>query len=142
LLKILKTCTDSKATSYKVKFAVESMLRGVDPDQIGLGQSVRRVMKYRTIKNKFGSIHPDLEREGYTGVKVTDTGLLFLRSNQGWLFIVRNKAELMTNILFQCGMKRILLRKLSMMENPLMTIRKSPPAAVANDLGKVTCATF
>ena len=94
MLKILKSCTSSKATSYKVKFAVNSMLAGVDPDKIGMGQAVRRVMEYRTIKNKFGSIHPDLEREGYTGVKVTDTGFVFLRSNQGWLSIVRNKTEL------------------------------------------------
>ena len=66
LLKILKTCTDSKATSYKVKFAVDRMLGSVDPDQTGMGQAVRRVMEYRTIKNKFASIHPDLEKEGYT----------------------------------------------------------------------------
>ena len=80
-------------------------------DQIGLGQAVRRVMEYHNIKNKFGSIHPDLEREGYTGVKVTDTGFIFLRSNQCWLFIVRNKTELIANILFQFWVKRILLRK-------------------------------
>ena len=83
LLKILKTCTDSKATSYRVKFAVNLMLRGVDPDQIGTGQAVRRVMTYRTIKNKFDSIHPDLEKKGYTGVKVTDAGFQFLREAQG-----------------------------------------------------------
>ena len=82
LLKILKTCTDSKATSYKVKFAVEMMLDS-DPDQTGMGQAVRRVMEYRTIKNKFASIHPDLEKEGFTGVKVTDTGFLFLKNSQG-----------------------------------------------------------
>ena len=102
MIKILKTCTDSKASSYKVKYAVNRMLHGVDPDQIGMGQAVRRVMEYPTIKNKFGSIHPDLEREGYTGVKVTDTGFQFLKKTQGWLFIVRNKAELITNILIQC----------------------------------------
>ena len=83
LLKILKTCTDSKATSYKVKFAVQMMLKGVDPDQTGMGQAVRRVMEYKTIKNKFSSIHPDLKKKGYTGVKVTDTGFLFLKNSQG-----------------------------------------------------------
>ena len=83
LLKIIKTCTDSKATSYKVKYAVGQMLYGVDPDQTGLGQAVRRVMKYYTIKNKFSSINPDLEKNGYTGVKVTDTGFQFLKNNQG-----------------------------------------------------------
>ena len=83
LLKILKTCTDSKATSYKVKFAVAQMLTGVNPHQTGMGQAVRRVMEYRTIKNKFASIHPDLKKEGFTGVKVTDTGLLFLKNSQG-----------------------------------------------------------
>ena len=75
-------------------------LRGVDPDQIGMGQAVRRVMEYSTIKNKFGSINP--EKEGFTGMKVTDTGFLFLKRNQGWLFIIRNKAELRANTLFQC----------------------------------------
>ena len=83
LLKILKTCTDSKATSYRVKYAVNFMLNGVDPDKIGLGQAVRRVMNYRTIKNMFDSVHPDLEKEGFTGVEVTDTGFQFLRKTQG-----------------------------------------------------------
>ena len=83
LLKILKTCTASKVTSYRVKYALDIMLGGVDPDKIGMGQAVRRVMEYRTIKNMFGYIHPDLKREGYTGVEVTDTGFLFLRSTQG-----------------------------------------------------------
>ena len=89
LLKILKSCTASKATSYKVKFAVDRVLRGADPDEIGLGQAVRKVMEYRTIKNKFGSIHRDLGNKGFTGVKVTTTGFLFLRNNQGLSFIVR-----------------------------------------------------
>ena len=79
---------------------MDRMLSGADPDKTGIGQAVRRVMEYKTIKNKFGSIHPDLEREGYTGVKVTNTGFRFIKNTQGWLIIVRNKAELIANILF------------------------------------------
>ena len=59
------------------------MLSGADPDKTGIGQAVSRVMEYRTIKNKFSSIHPDLKKKGYTGVKVTDTGFLFLKNSQG-----------------------------------------------------------
>ena len=121
LLKILKSCTASKATSYKVKFAVDRVLRGADPDEIGLGQAVRKVMEYRTIKNKFGSIHRDLGNKGFTGVKVTTTGFLFLRNNQGWLFIFRHKTELSANTFFQPCM----MRKLWTMEIPRMTKLKS-----------------
>ena len=61
-IKILKTCTDSSAKSFGCKFGVQNMLLGIDPDKIGLGKAIRRVLSYKTIREKFSSIHPDLRR--------------------------------------------------------------------------------
>ena len=35
-------------------------------------------MKNRSIRGKFGGIHPKLGELGYTGIEVTDTGLRFI----------------------------------------------------------------
>jgi hypothetical protein len=83
LMKILKLCTASTVTSYKIKFAVERMLNNVDPDKIGMGNAVRKVMEYKTIRGKFASVHTDLEKKGITGLEVTD--------DQGFLFVGYNK---------------------------------------------------
>ena len=79
LMKALKLCTASKATSYKIKFAVHAMLVNVDPDKIGLGEAIKMVMNYETIRTKFESVHPDLEKIGIARVEVTEDGLCFVR---------------------------------------------------------------
>ena len=85
IMKILKLCTASTASSYQMKFAVDNRLVNMDPDKMGLGMGVaiRRVMEYVTIKNKFISVHPDLAMLGVTGVQVMEHGLCFLRGQTG-----------------------------------------------------------
>ena len=83
LLKVLKNCTDSKANSFQIKFAVDRMLMGKDTDKMGMGAAIRLVMTNNKIRGKFESIHPDLEKEGYSGVEVTDEGFKFARKNEG-----------------------------------------------------------
>ena len=68
-------------TSYKCKYAVESMLLNVDPDKMVLGEAIRKVMSYYTIRGKFTSVHKELqEKEGMTRVEVLDDGFQFHRS--------------------------------------------------------------
>ena len=78
LLKIIKLCTGSKVSSYQLKFAVDDRLANTNPDKIGMGEAIRKVMEYVTIKNRFGSVHTDLAEIGITEVKVTDKGLQFV----------------------------------------------------------------
>ena len=80
-MKILKTCTASKMTSYKCKYAVQDQLKNVDPDKMVLGEAIRKVMSYYTIRGKFTSVHKELqEKEGITRVEVMDEGFFFHKS--------------------------------------------------------------
>ena len=79
LLKLLKTLTKAPVTSYKIKWAVEEMLtNNLDLDESRIGWAIRQTMKNRSIRGKFGGIHPKLGELGYTGIEVTDTGLRFI----------------------------------------------------------------
>ena len=81
LLKILKYCTGSSATSYKVKFAVQQVLLNKEIESIDeLGASIKEIIQHRTIRGKFSSVHPDLEAEGITKVEVGEEGLFFIKS--------------------------------------------------------------
>lgn len=83
IMKIIKLCTDSTASSYQIKFAVDERLMNMDPDKIGMGVAIRRVMEYVSIKKKFVSVHPALAMLGVTGVEVMEHGLCFLRGQTG-----------------------------------------------------------
>ena len=83
MLKIIKLCTDSKATSYQMKYAVNDRLLNLDPGKIGMGEAIRKVMEYRTIKNKFSSVHPALAMLGVTEVQVMEHGLHFVPGQTG-----------------------------------------------------------
>ena len=43
-----------------------------------VGESLLRVLKYWTMRDKFSGVHPDLAKIGVTGVKVIKEGLEFL----------------------------------------------------------------
>lgn len=80
LLKILKSCTDGKVTSFKCKYAVH-MLMAEDPKRVGLGKCLKRIINYHTIKGKFDSVNCYLKaKKNITKIEVTDDGLLFLRN--------------------------------------------------------------
>ena len=83
LLKVLKYCTGSSATSYKVKFAVQQALLNKEIESIDeLGAAIKEIIHYDTIRGKFSSVHPDLAAEGITRVEVGEEGLHFIRNNQ------------------------------------------------------------
>ena len=83
LLKVLKYCTGSSATSYKVKFAVQQdlMNREIERDVDELGSRIKEIIRHSTIRGKFSSVHPELRREGITKIEVGKEGLRFLRDS-------------------------------------------------------------
>ena len=82
IMKLLKSLTAGDVTSYKIKWAVEEMLKNIlDFDQSRIGWAIRQTMKNRSIRGRFGGIHPKLGELGYTGIEVTDTGLRFIAGN-------------------------------------------------------------
>ena len=79
IMKLLKSLTAGDVTSYKIKWAVEEMLRNNnDLDESHIGWAIRQTMMHNSIRGKFGGIHPKLGELGYTGIEVTDTGLRFV----------------------------------------------------------------
>ena len=89
LLKLLKTLTKAPVTSYKIKWAVNDMLRNTEVDEPGIGSAIREAMKYRSIRDKFLGIHPRLQELGYIRIEVTDTGFTFVARNGKMWFISR-----------------------------------------------------
>ena len=82
LLKVLKYCTGSSATSYKVKFAVQQVLLNKEIESMDeLGAAIKKIIHYYTIRGKFSSVHPDLAAEGITRVEAGEEGLHFMRNN-------------------------------------------------------------
>ena len=81
LMKLLKSLTAGDVTSYKIKWAVEEMLKNTDLDESRIGWAIRQTMEYFSIRGKFGGIHPKLGELGYTGIEVTDAGLRFTAEN-------------------------------------------------------------
>ena len=79
LLKVLKYCTGSSATSYKVKFAVQQVFMNKEIESMDeLGAAIKEIIHYHTIRGKFSSVHPDLAAEGITRVEVGEEGLHFI----------------------------------------------------------------
>ena len=82
LLKVLKYCTGSSATSYKVKFAVQQVFMNKEIESMDeLGAAIKEIIHYKTIRGKFSSVHKDLAAEGITRVEVGEEGLHFIRNN-------------------------------------------------------------
>ena len=82
MLKLLQTLTKAPVTSYKIKFAIDYKLGNIfDLDEAGIGPAIERAMKYRSIREKFGGIHPKLQELGYVRIEVTDTGFTFVARN-------------------------------------------------------------
>ena len=44
-----------------------------------LGSFIKEVIYYYTLRGKFSSVHPELEREGIVRVEVGEEGLHFIR---------------------------------------------------------------
>ena len=83
LLKVLKYCTGSSATSYKVKFAVQQVFTNKEIESMDkLGAAIKEIIHYNTIRGRFSSVHPDLAAEGITRVEVGEDGLHFITNDE------------------------------------------------------------
>ena len=62
-----------------MKFAVDRSLEGKRYEADPIGPSLKRVLRYWTVRNKFeeARIHPDLAEIGVTNIRVEDEGLVF-----------------------------------------------------------------
>ena len=84
LMKVLKYCTGSSATSYMVKFAVQQVFMNKEIESMDeLGAAIKEIIHYKTIRGKFSSVHPDLAAEGITRVEVGEEGLHFITDKGG-----------------------------------------------------------
>ena len=61
-----------------MKYAVDRSLDGKKYETADIGESMARVMKYWTVRGKFESVHPELEKIGVKRIKITATGLKFV----------------------------------------------------------------
>ena len=60
-----------------MKFAVDRSLDGVKYETADIGESMERVMRYWTVRDKFGGVHPALRRIGVERIEVDKEGLKF-----------------------------------------------------------------
>ena len=90
LLKVLKYCTGSSATSYKVKFAVQQVFTNKEIESMDkLGAAIKEIIHNKTIRGKFSSVHPDLAAEGIAKVVVGEEGLFFIKSRDTGLNVLK-----------------------------------------------------
>ena len=83
MLKIMKYCTGSSATSYQCKFVIDHKFKNKNIESMKeLGAAIKEIIHFRTIRGKFSSVHPDLAAEGITRVEVGEEGLHFFRGQQ------------------------------------------------------------
>ena len=87
LLKILKYCTGSSARSYQCKFAVQQVFMNKSIGSMKeVGAALEEIIQYKTIRDKFSSIHPDLAAKDITNVGVGEEGLHFITNNKLGVF--------------------------------------------------------
>ena len=83
MLKILKYCTGSSATSYQCKFVIDHEFKNKNIESMKeLGAAIKEIIHCKTIRGKFSSVHPDLAAEGITRVEVGEEGLHFITDQQ------------------------------------------------------------
>ena len=58
-----------------MKFAVDRSLDGVKYETADIGESMERVMRYWTVRDKFVGVHPALRRIGVERIEVDKEGL-------------------------------------------------------------------
>ena len=61
-----------------MKYAVDRSLDGKKYETADIGESLARVMKYWTVRGKFDSVHPELQKIGVQRIKITANGLKFV----------------------------------------------------------------
>ena len=61
-----------------MKFAVDRSLDGKKYETAEVGESLDRVLRYWTVRGKFDSVHPELEKIGVQRIEITRTGVKFV----------------------------------------------------------------
>ena len=90
MLKILKYCTGSSATSYQCKFVIDHEFKNKNIESMEeLGAAIKEIIHCKTIRGKFSSVHPDLATEGITRVVVGEEGLHFIKIAETGMFILQ-----------------------------------------------------
>ena len=79
-MKILKKCTDASITSFVMKYAVDRALDDKRYETADFGPSLRRVLRYYTVRTKFFGVHPCLSDIGVQEIELTEEGFLFKKS--------------------------------------------------------------
>ena len=81
MLKILKLLlkTRTKITSYSLKFAVDQTLVNMNATKKELSSCLERVLKYKTLRDKFlfDEVAPELEKIGVKAIAIKKDGLEF-----------------------------------------------------------------
>ena len=81
MLKILKLFlkTRSKITSYNLKLAVNNVLVNMTPTNDELSSCMEKVLKYKTLRDKFlfDEVAPELEKIGVKAIAIKEDGLEF-----------------------------------------------------------------
>ena len=97
LIEILKYCMGSSAKSYECKHAIhKSLTENIFPPE-KVGQKLREVITFHTLRGKFSSVHPELREEGIVKVEVGDEGIHFIR-NSGFNFLKTTKSNIIACI--------------------------------------------
>ena len=101
-----------------MKFAVDRSLDGKKYETAKMGESLDRVMKYWTVRGKFDSVHPELEKIGVQRIEITRTGVKFVGditsnlvklSGLEWRATERD----VRRFLGDCGVRKIVMVKSS-----------------------------
>ena len=66
-----------------MKYAVDRSLQSGRYTTAHIGPSLKRVLNYWTMRDKFQGIHPVLAEKGFARVEVTEVGQLVYSSNAG-----------------------------------------------------------
>ena len=61
-----------------MKYAVDRNLAGKKYETADVGESLARVIKYWTVRDKLEGVHPDLQNIGVQRIKVTREGIVFM----------------------------------------------------------------
>ena len=62
-----------------MKYGVDRSLAGARYKEEDVGVSLKRVLRYWSLRDKFSGIHPSLKTMGIARVEVTSEGLHFIR---------------------------------------------------------------
>ena len=68
-------------TSYKIKYAVNRTLNCIHPDDINIGEAVKKVLQHEHLRGKFTIISEFFKDMGVTRIDIGEDGLTFVGYN-------------------------------------------------------------